>query len=244
MTLPDLPYREDIYGHVFMDAWRGEPHPYYLRRDDGHVEEGPPVLDGELGDPPDRHSEVLSRAHGRVLDLGCGPGRHVCHLQGLGLEVVGTDASPLAVAVARERGAKDVRVMPIEELSFAPESFDTAAFFSGTIGIGCDAGGLAARLARLGGVMRPGGTLIAQVRDPEATDNPAHTSFHEMRRREGRYPGEMGLRLEYRGHASEWWHFTLVGPELMREAGEGSGWEWVELLFEPADGFALLRWSE
>ena len=38
----------------------------------------------------------------RVLDLGCGTGRHLIHLSKLGFEVYGFDVSPMALSLARE----------------------------------------------------------------------------------------------------------------------------------------------
>ncbi|MGI5452513.1 class I SAM-dependent methyltransferase [Streptomyces sp. CA-249302] len=45
----------------------------------------------------------LPAAPGRVLDLGCGPGRNALYLASLGFEVDGVDLSPVAIARARER---------------------------------------------------------------------------------------------------------------------------------------------
>jgi cyclopropane fatty-acyl-phospholipid synthase-like methyltransferase len=48
--------------------------------------------------------------YGRVLDIGCGTGENAIFFAGLGLEVCGLDAAPLAIQKARkkalERGAK------------------------------------------------------------------------------------------------------------------------------------------
>ncbi|MFE5710484.1 class I SAM-dependent methyltransferase [Streptomyces sp. NPDC056501] len=49
---------------------------------------------------------------GKVLDLGCGPGRNALHLASLGFDVTGVDLSPTAIAWAEERareaGAENV----------------------------------------------------------------------------------------------------------------------------------------
>ncbi|MDI3403999.1 class I SAM-dependent DNA methyltransferase [Streptomyces cavernicola] len=44
---------------------------------------------------------VRESGEGRVLDLGCGPGDFTAHLDGLGLQAFGLDASPVMVELAR-----------------------------------------------------------------------------------------------------------------------------------------------
>ncbi|MFB6634494.1 class I SAM-dependent methyltransferase [Streptomyces sp. NPDC056362] len=57
----------------------------------------------------------LLPAGGKVLDLGCGPGRNALHLASAGFHVTGVDLSPTAVAWAEERaaatGAENVRFL-------------------------------------------------------------------------------------------------------------------------------------
>ncbi|MFJ3927179.1 class I SAM-dependent methyltransferase [Streptomyces sp. NPDC090022] len=57
---------------------------------------------------PDEHlagylDQGLVPPGGRVLDLGCGPGRNALHLASLGFEVDAVDLSPTAIAWAAER---------------------------------------------------------------------------------------------------------------------------------------------
>lgn len=46
-------------------------------------------------------------AQGRVLDLGCGIGRHVVYCHDMGLEAYGVDLSDAAIKVAREWGGQE-----------------------------------------------------------------------------------------------------------------------------------------
>lgn len=82
-------------------------------------------LDPDIGASLEAHGP----AHGRVLDLGTGPGTHAVGLAKLGYEVVATDISPsavrAAVAHAKKSGAKiDFRVDNILNSKLAAASFD------------------------------------------------------------------------------------------------------------------------
>ena len=56
---------------------------------------------------------VVSRCHGPVLDLGCGPGRMVQALNEAGVPALGVDMSAMAVQEARSRGALAARASTI-----------------------------------------------------------------------------------------------------------------------------------
>lgn len=92
----------------------------------------------------DEPSDHLLRTFGaippssRVLDLGCGRGRHTEPLVRLGLDVHACDSSPEAVAAARSRIADVVgqeaanarcSVSAYEALGYADESFDWVVAF-------------------------------------------------------------------------------------------------------------------
>src|SRR5207244_1451802 len=52
---------------------------------------------------------ALAWAEGPVLDVGCGPGRHVAALAAAGVTALGLDPATAAVAAARARGVRAVR---------------------------------------------------------------------------------------------------------------------------------------
>jgi SAM-dependent methyltransferase len=61
----------------------------------------------------------------RVLDVGCGTGRFLTAARLAGHSVVGTELSPTAAQIARERALDDIRVGPFDAAQFRPEeSFD------------------------------------------------------------------------------------------------------------------------
>jgi len=98
---------EDAFGHLLTDLLAGRRVVEVVERDDGCVFTGEPdyyLAPYRSWWPQERRAMRFVR--GRVLDLGCGAGRVGLHLQSRGHEVVGIDVSPLAVEVARRRGAR------------------------------------------------------------------------------------------------------------------------------------------
>lgn len=89
-------------------------------------------------------TEELGLAPGmRLLDVGCGPGRHAVSLAGRGLDVVGVDISPDFVRLARRRAAEaGARVSffegDAENLPFEDEFDAVVSLCEGAFGLGLD----------------------------------------------------------------------------------------------------------
>lgn len=71
--------------------------------------------------------EMLAGTSGRILDLGCGPGRLASSLSGLGLSVIGADVAVSMVALARAQGSSGnvhFAAMDATRLGLKDASFD------------------------------------------------------------------------------------------------------------------------
>ena len=105
---------------------------------------------------------ALVRARPPVLDIGCGPGRHVVALAELGVPALGIDITPLALTAARARGA-----LVLERSVFARIPGDgrwgSALLLDGNVGIGGDPATLLRRVTRL---VRPTGRVIVEFGPP------------------------------------------------------------------------------
>jgi len=105
---------------------------------------------------------VLDRTRGPVLDVGCGPGRHVLALAHRGRLALGVDVAPAAVRVARLRGAPAIEASVFDRIPGAG-TWGSALLLDGNIGIG---GAPVALLARLRELLRPGGDVLVELGPP------------------------------------------------------------------------------
>src|SRR5205823_3156920 len=115
-----------------------------------------------IEDPAADEELVLERAISPVLDVGCGPGRHVVALGRRGIMALGVDVSPHAVDLARRRGAPVLRRSIFDRLPGA-NRWGSALLLDGNIGIG---GSPVTLLMRIASLLRPGGRVLAELAGP------------------------------------------------------------------------------
>jgi SAM-dependent methyltransferase len=143
-----------------------------------------------LGTPDAAEETVLGRAPGPVLDVGCGVGRHVVALRRRGIRAVGVEISPVATAIARERGAAVIFGSVFERP--ATSDWETVLLLDGNIGIGGDGTRLLRRAAAL---LSATGRILVELEPPTGA------------------PRARRVRLEDESAVSDWmpWHFVAVG---------------------------------
>lgn len=149
-------------------------------------EEGSPFLQHPLltatrtaGEVDFLLSELELPAGTRVLDVGCGFGRHSIELARRGYRVVGVDPSAAMIAVACERVAKitdsdssplDVTFYALDGVSFvADKPFDAAICLMTTLGQMSEGRDNREMVARLYANLRSGGQLVVEVPPRERT---------------------------------------------------------------------------
>jgi SAM-dependent methyltransferase len=107
---------------------------------------------------------VLRRCHGPTLDVGCGPGRFAAALATAGRIVLGVDIAESAIELTTRSGAAALLRSVFDRVP-AEGRWATALLMDGNIGIDGDPARL---LARLRGVLAPGGQLLVEV-EPDAS---------------------------------------------------------------------------
>ncbi|MCD6465606.1 class I SAM-dependent methyltransferase [Candidatus Bathyarchaeota archaeon] len=222
-TLKD---KEDAFGHMLWAYYKGENVFEVIERDDGYIDViNPEIYFSKYENWPQIEQEAMKSIRGRVLDIGCGAGRHSIYLQNKGFNVVGIDISPLAIKVCRLRGLKKAKIMPIEELNFKPRSFDTVIMMGNNFGLFGSFKKAQKILRKLHEITSKEALIIAETRDPYKTNNPAHLEYHEWNKKRGRMGGQVRIRHRFRKYIGRWFDYLLVSKDEMRKILKGTEWK-------------------
>jgi SAM-dependent methyltransferase len=210
-----------LYGRLLATAVQHElgtgPAPEAIwRRADGHGARLP--LREWLAPVDEADAAILAHVSAPALDLGCGPGRHLAALSAGGIRGLGVDLSPVAVRIARGRGADAVLGSVFGEVPGAG-TWGTALLLDGNIGIGGAPGALLRRAREL---LAPGGTVLAEL------EPPGHRTLRSR------------VRLEAPGVVSDWFAWATVGVDGIADIAEGAGLEPAETLCAGGRWFASL----
>ncbi len=176
-------------------------------------------LERWLGPVTEVDERVLDRAVGPVLDVGCGPGRHVGALAARGVMALGVDVSPHAIRLARRQGALVLERSIFDRLPGAG-AWGSALLLDGNIGIG---GRPLALLRRLRTLLRAQGAVIVELGPP------------------GSGTEAIRVRLENGDAASDWFDWARVAADAVQQIAAQAGLTVAERWNDGGRWFALLR---
>lgn len=235
---------KDAFGAELLAAYKAAGYAGWeiIERDDGFMDASaaPRRYFSDYRDWYKRERQAIKLARGRVLDIGCGAGRFLLHLQQKGFDATGIDNSRGAVKVCKLRGVKNVRLRSIDEITkFKPRSFDTIIMMGNNFGL---FGGFkkARRLLKQMHVITSAqGQIIAEAVDPYPT-NEVHLAYQKRNRALGRMSGQLRIRIRYQNIVGAWFDYLLVSQKEMKEILSGTGWELAKVLPDKGPGYTAV----
>ena len=222
------PATGDAFGAMLARCWAGGVVPgiayEVVERDDGFVAVGDAVryFAGPAGwTYADRWA--CERVAGRILDVGCGAGRHALHLTRGGHEVLGVDASPGAVDVATRRGVT-AQAGTAERLPPDVGTFGTILLLGNNLGLLGGVEHARTVLTELAAAAGTGGRLLGTGLDPYRTTDAATLAYHRWNRERGRLAGQVRMRVREGRLATEWFDYLFASPAELADILRPTPW--------------------
>ncbi|MEI6296412.1 MAG: methyltransferase domain-containing protein [bacterium] len=219
----------DAYGQYLLGYLNGERKPEIVERDDNFISVGERFggetyfSDYKKWSPLEK--KAIKYAKGKVLDIGCGAGRHSLYLQKLGFDVVGIDNSPLAIKVCELRGLKKAKVLPIDGIDeFKKDSFDSILMLGHNFGLFGNFNRAKSLLKKMYKITSDNALIIAETRDPYLTNDQTHLNYHKLNLKRGRMAGQLRIRVRYNNLMGPWFDYLFVSKKEMENFVEGTGW--------------------
>jgi len=235
------PRTGDAFGRILQRCWAagGAPGAAYemTERSDGFMKVNDASVYFTARDAwPAYELAAVDAATGRVLDVGCGAGRHVSDLLARGIDATGLEPSPGAATVARERGITVIETT-VEALDPASGPFDTFLMLANNLALLGSPEHAPGVLAVLAAAARPGARILGSCRGPLDTDSPEHKRYQERNRADGRMPGHLRLRIRDRGLATDWFDYLFLTPDELAGIVVGSPWRLVDVISDGASSY-------
>ena len=221
---------QDAFGHMLYDYHAGNSNsrlPGILERYDGFVTDAGSTAAyfSRYNKWPLIERKALRFARCRVLDIGCGAGRHCLYLQEKGLEVIGIDNSPLSIEVCKHRGVKNAVVLSLNDVNPTLGIFDTILMLGHNFGLFGSFNNARRILKKLDRITSRHARIIATTNDVYQTDDPDNLKYHEYNRNHGRMSGQIKIKVRYKKYATPWFDYLLVSRDEMERIVDGTGWK-------------------
>jgi SAM-dependent methyltransferase len=222
----------DALGHMLWDHFQHHKGSFGItERNDGFIDpEDPQIWFSKYHEWIDIEREAMNYVKGkRVLDIGCGVGRHALYLQKeKRLEVLGIDTSPLAIKICKLQGLKKAKVQSVTQFALREritrkKSFDAIPMLGNNFGLFESFRRTRWLFQRFHRMTSDDASIIAQSMDPYKTHERAHLLYHKLNRMKGRTPGQSRMRIRYKNYKGGWFDYLFVSKQEMESIVDRTG---------------------
>lgn len=176
------------------------------------------VLFRKHSEMPELEQLALSKATGKILDVGAGTGTHALYLQDDGFDVTCIDISPGAVDIMKKSGLKAEK---INFFSYQGQKFDTILMLMNGIGIAGKLSNLERTLEHAKSLLNPGGKILCDSSDIkylyEEEDGSLWTDLNSE------YYGNFRFQMVYKKDKGPWFDWLYVDFDNLFQAAKNVG---------------------
>lgn len=180
---------------------------------------------------PELEKLALSKAEGKILDVGAGAGFHALHLQKEGKDVQTIDISAGAVEFMKSQG---LNARQIDLFDLKDEKFDTINMLMNGIGIAGTLANLEKTLTHLKTLLNPGGKIYCDSSDIRYLYEDEEGALWVDLNTE--YYGNFRFQMKFNDEVGPWFDWLYVDFDTLFQAAKKVGLKAVKV-YEMDDNY-------
>ena len=189
------------------------------------------ILFRSFDEMPELEKVALSKAKGKILDVGAGAGFHALHLQNKGKDVHTIDISKGAVEFMTKQGLK---TRQIDLYDLKDEKYDTILMLMNGIGIAGTLSNLEKTLLHLKSLLNSGGKLYCDSSDIRYLYEDDEGALWIDLNTE--YYGNFRFQMKYKQEIGPWFDWLYVDYDNLAQAAEKVGLK-IKMIQESEDSY-------
>lgn len=174
---------------------------------------------------------AISKAKGKVLDVGAGCGNHALAMLENGCSVTAIDISDNAVEHMKSRG---INAEKIDFFELKDQKFDTITFFMNGIGIAGNLSNLKHTLKLAFDLLEPNGTILFDSSDISYLYEDDEGGMWMDLNNE--YFGNFKFQMSYKEEKSDWFEWLYVDFNTLKQTTDALNYN-LELLYEDDNAY-------
>jgi SAM-dependent methyltransferase len=177
---------------------------------------------------------IASEIKGKILDVGCGGGKHSMYFQEIGHEVYAMDNSPKAIETCKIRGIENTIICDVEHFHLLEKSlkFDHIVFWGNNLGLFQGRDFFLYLMGVLEDYTHPDSTIHLESMSPYSigfldTETVEYVHQNKIRKRLG---GQMNVRVRYKKFVTPWTDYLFLSIDELHEIVSLTNWKIVNIL--------------
>jgi SAM-dependent methyltransferase len=176
---------------------------------------------------------IAPEIKGRILDVGCGGGKHSLYFQENSQDVFAMDASPKAIETCKIRGINNTIVCGVEHFHLIEKSlkFDHIIFWGNNLGLFQSREFFYHLMGVLEQFTHTDSIIHLESMSPYGegfldTETVEYVQQNLLQKRLG---GQMNARVRYKKFVTPWTDYLFVSIEELRELVNRTNWEIIDI---------------
>lgn len=217
---------EDATGQAIWAFFNGKYGFEIVEREDGFVVGGTTEqYFSEYKNWLAHEKKAIKYAKGKILDIGCGAGKHALYLQKKGFDVIGIDVSPLAIKVCKKRRLKKAKVLSINKVDSLESKYDTVLLLGNNFGLLQNYVNAKKILGEFHKITSSQAIIIAECSNPTKQIEYENIQYQNQNLKKGRMAGQRRIRIRFRSFCSKWFDYLGVSKSEMDSILKNTGWK-------------------